>query len=128
MMAEHQTLDEELAVLKSYIVQCETELKALTVAKKKSAAPRIRKSLQQIKNHSHKMRGSVTESVKSMPTKTRAKKEAVDVPIEEARQLQAEPLFRQQSEPEAEPEAEPTPVKKPKIARKSRARKVVVVE
>ena len=73
-MTEHQTLDEELAVLKSYITQCETELKSLTVAKKKSAAPRIRKSLQQIKNHSHKMRGSVTESVKSMPVKSRTKK------------------------------------------------------
>ena len=111
-MTEHQNLDEELAVLKSYITQCETELKSLTVAKKKSAAPRIRKSLQQIKNHSHKMRGSVTESVKSMPTKSRAKKEPVQV------------LDAKMSQAEAEPEPEIEPVEPVKKVRKPRVKKV----
>jgi len=109
------SLSEQILLMRKSLDETEKELKSLESGKKASA-PRARKSLQALKQSSHQLRKQITESVKSMPTKKRVKKEEVNVPIEEARQLQAEP------------EAEPVPVKKPKAVRKPRVKKVVIVE
>jgi TolA-binding protein len=108
------SLSEQIILMRQSLDQTEKELKSLESGKKASA-PRARKSLQSLKTSSHALRKQITEHTRSMPVKARAKKPAVDMPIEEARQLQAIP------------EEEPMPIvdDKPKKVRKSRAKKVV---
>ena len=74
------SLTQSLAELRSLLSQCETEVQSL-LAGKKASAPRVRASLQKIKTLSHAMRGDVMEHVKTLPTKTKAKKvESVELP------------------------------------------------
>ncbi len=106
------SLSEQILLMRKSLDETEKELKSLESGKKASA-PRARKNLQALKQSSHQLRKQITESVKAMPVKARAKKaEAVDV--QDARMSQVE-----------EPEAEPAPVKKPK-SRKPRVKKVEV--
>ena len=67
------SLTQSIAELRSLLSQCETEILSL-IGGKKAAAPRVRASLQKIKTLSHAMRGDVMEHVKTLPTKTKAKK------------------------------------------------------
>ena len=104
------SLNDQILLMRQSLDETERELKALEGGRKASA-PRARKSLQALKQSSHQLRKQITESVKSMPTKKRIKKEEVNVL--EGRESQIEP----------EPE-EPEPVEKPKRVRKPRVKKV----
>lgn len=109
------SLSQQLILMRQSLENVEHELKSLESGKKASA-PRARKSLQSLKNSSHALRKQITDSVKTMPTKKRVKKAEVNVlPLEEVRQLQAEP------------EPEEQVVEKPKAKKaKPKVKKVVV--
>jgi parvulin-like peptidyl-prolyl isomerase len=64
---------QSIAEIKTLINQAESELIQLN-AGKKAAAPRVRSSLQKVKNMSHALRGVVMEHVKGMPVNSRTKK------------------------------------------------------
>jgi hypothetical protein len=64
--------------MKQSLENVENELKALESGKKASA-PRARKALQSLKQSSHSLRKQITENVKTMPIKSRPKKENVNV-------------------------------------------------
>jgi hypothetical protein len=66
-------LSASIAELKTLVGQAETELLSLQSGKK-AAAPRVRASLQKIKNLSHSMRSSVMDFTKALPVNSRAKK------------------------------------------------------
>jgi hypothetical protein len=104
------SLNQSLGELKTLVSQCETELASLH-AGKKAAAPRVRASLQKIKNLSHAMRSGVMEFTKELPTKSRAKKEKT----EETPPSSPVVLERETAE-EKEPE---TPKKKTRAAKKT---------
>ena len=97
-------LSENITSLRTMLDTAENEIKSLEGGRKASSA-RARLSLQQIKKSCHTMRRDITTHTKSLPTKTRAKKEPV-----------AEPVAEPEPEPEPEPEAKKT--------RKPRAKKV----
>ncbi len=107
MAQEGMDLERELQTLRTYFETAETEIKSLKSGRR-AAAPRARRSLQQIKNTSHKLRGEIMNTVKSMPVKSRTKKE-IETPVEEV--LPPPPILKRE-----ESEA---PVK----VRKSRAKK-----
>ena len=90
------SLTEQILLMRKSLDETEKELKALEGGRKASA-PRARKSLQSLKQSSHQLRKQITDSVKSMPTKKRTKKEEVNV-------LDAK--MSQVEEPETEPEEE----------------------
>lgn len=90
------SLSDQILLMRQSLDATEKELKALEGGRKASA-PRARKSLQALKQSSHQLRKQITDSVKSMPTKKRTKKEEVN--ILDAKMSQVE-------EPEAEPEEE----------------------
>ena len=89
------SLQDQLASLKSNLEIAERELNLLNSGRK-SSAPRLRKSLMDLKKSSHAMRASTTLYAKELPTKTRTKKVVEVVPVE------------------AEAEAEPKKVRKPR--------------
>lgn len=64
--------------LKTHIDNTDTELKLLQSGRKASA-PRVRKSLMEIKKISHLMRTQITSHVKSLPITRRVKKETQPV-------------------------------------------------
>jgi hypothetical protein len=107
------TLSTNLAVLKTLIGQCETELLALQSGRKASA-PRVRASLQKIKALAHSMRAGVMDFTKELPTKTRVKKDVT--PIDD--DLPPPPML-ERTESEA-------PVKKTRVSRKKPVKDVVV--
>ena len=108
------SLSEQILLMRQSLDDTERELKSLESGKKASA-PRARKSLQSLKQSSHALRKQITDSVKSMPTKKRVKKEPVQV------------LDARMSQVEAEPEPEPEPVEPvKKVSRKPRVKKVAV--
>ena len=67
------SLQEQIITMKALLETAETEVNSLQNGRKASSA-RARKSLQSIKTNAHTLRKSITETVKSLPTKTRAKK------------------------------------------------------
>ena len=111
------SLSEQILLMRQSLENVERELKSLESGKKASA-PRARKSLQSLKNSSHALRKQITDSVKTMPTKKRVKKETVNV------------LDAKMSQVEPESVEVEVAVEKPKAVTKSkpRAKKVVVVE
>ena len=111
MTQEDMDLERELQTLRTYFDNAEAEIKSLK-AGRRAAAPRARKSLQQIKQTSHKIRGDIMHTVKSMPVKSRTKKEVAE-PVEEVLPPPPPVLKREESE---------APVK-PKPVRKTRAKK-----
>ncbi len=100
-------MDDLIANLKSQLATVEAEYASLKGGRK-SASPRLRKSLMSIKNTSHLMRSSTTQLVKGLPTKSRKQVK------------QDEPKI------ESEVKVEETKIEEP-IAKvkKSRAKKVV---
>jgi len=107
MAQEGMDLERELQTLRTYFETAENEIKSLKSGRR-AAAPRARRSLQQIKQTSHRMRGDIMNTVKSMPVKSRTKK-VVEAPVEEDLP----------SPPELKREPSEAPVK----VRKSRAKK-----
>jgi len=92
--------DDQFAQLKSQLAICEQEMNSLK-AGRKSAAPRLRKSLMALKTGSHTLRASTTGFVRDMPTKSRKKvveaepEEAVEsAPVEEVAQIKPEKSMR----------------------------------
>ena len=73
------SLSEQVILMRQSLDECERELKSLEGGRKASA-PRARKSFQALKQSSHAMRKQITESVKSMPVKSRTKKEVEPEP------------------------------------------------
>ena len=67
------SLQEQIITMKALLETAETEVNSLQNGRKASSA-RARKSLQSIKTNAHTLRKSITEAVKSMPTKSRSKK------------------------------------------------------
>ena len=88
------SLSEQFTTLKAAITVAENELAALNGGKK-SAAPRFRKSLQNIKLQSQLIRKATTEHTKKLPVKQRIKKPTT--------------ILELLSEPTPEPEPEPIP-------------------
>lgn len=64
------TLDEQFNNLKAQLAVAESEMNSLK-AGRKSAAPRLRKSLMAIKTGSHSLRAGATSYVRALPTKSR---------------------------------------------------------
>jgi len=64
------SLEEQLATLKSHLNTAEQEYLSLKSGRK-SAAPRFRKALMNIKVGSHGMRAGATAYVRELPTKSR---------------------------------------------------------
>ena len=89
------SLEEQLNTLKAHLATAEQEMSSLK-AGRKSAAPRLRKSLMAIKTGSHGMRAGTTAYVRDLPTKSRKKVE----------------------EPEPEPTPEPTPTRAKRAPKK----------
>jgi len=108
MTQEGMDLERELQTLRTYFETAENEIKSLK-AGRRAAAPRARKSLQQIKQTSHKMRGDIMNTVKSMPVKSRAKKEVE--PVEEV--LPPPPELKR------EPSEAPVKVRKPRAKKQT---------
>lgn len=67
------SLQEQITSIRTMLDSAESEIRSLEGGRKASSA-RARKSLQSIKTNAHTLRKSITETVKSLPTKTRAKK------------------------------------------------------
>ena len=82
MTQEGMDLERELQTLRTHFDNAEAEIKSLK-AGRRAAAPRARRSLQQIQNTSRKIRGDIMNTVKSMPVKSRTKKEPKEAPVEE---------------------------------------------
>jgi hypothetical protein len=108
------SIEDQFAMLKSQLATAEEEYGALK-AGKKSSAPRLRKSLMNLKNQSHAMRASTTAYVRELPTKSRKKPEVA--PVEEPEVEVPEPEVEV-----PEPEVEVPVELKPKTKRKPKAK------
>lgn len=75
-------LQDEISVLKNNITIIEKEWESLQSGRK-SAAPKLRANLMSIKKQCHNLRSKTTEFTKNLPTKTRVKKEPVEVVVAE---------------------------------------------
>lgn len=83
------TLSEQIMLMRNELDAADREIKALEGGRK-AASSRARKSLQNIKQSSHQLRKSIVEHTKALPVKSRKSPEE-QMPMEEIRQLQAEP-------------------------------------
>jgi septal ring factor EnvC (AmiA/AmiB activator) len=125
MSESQQSLEDQLAILKSYVSNAESELTSLKNGRKASSA-RARKSLQSIKNQSHTMRKAITSYSKSLPVKTRSKKDPpaplnVDKADSTDEELPPAPkLARQKTKAIKIPATAPPPVKKAPAKKKSK--------
>lgn len=106
------SLSDQFTTLKAAISVAEAELAALNGGKK-SAAPRFRKSLQNIKLQSQLIRKATTEHTKALPVKSRIKKPVTIL------ELLVEPT------PEPEPVEQVEP--KPKKTKTNKNKKVLFV-
>jgi len=95
------SLSDQILLMKQSLDETEKELKALEGGRKASA-PRARKSLQALKQSSHQLRKQITDSVKSMPTKKRTKKEEVNILDAKMSQVEEPAEVLQTSIPEPE--------------------------
>ena len=66
------SIDEQIAKIKTHTENIETEYNSLKLGRK-SAAPRLRKSLLNLKKEAHIMRASTTEFLHSLPTQKKTK-------------------------------------------------------
>ena len=113
------SLSEQFQLLKATIANAENELNLLETLNRKSAAPRFRKSLQNIKLQSQLLRKNTTEHTKQLPVKPRVKKPVTIL------ELLAEPTPAPIPAPTPEPEPTPEPTKKKtKTNNKSKSKKV----
>jgi hypothetical protein len=99
------SLEEQLNTLKAHLATAEQEMSSLK-AGRKSAAPRLRKSLMAIKTGSHGMRAGTTAYVRDLPTKSRKKVEEPPEPTPEPTRVKRAPKKKLRSQPEAENDPE----------------------
>ena len=106
------SLEEQFNTLKAHLATAEQEMSSLK-AGRKSAAPRLRKSLMAIKTGSHGMRAGTTAYVRDLPTKSRKKVEEPEpeptpepTPEPEPTRVKRAPKKKLRSQPEAENDAE----------------------
>lgn len=83
------SLAEQLQSLKNNLEIAEKELASLN-AGRKSSAPRLRKSLMDVKKMSHTMRSATTSYARDLPTKPRKPKPAAE-PAEPAEPVAVKP-------------------------------------
>ena len=86
-------LESQLGALKSQLATAESEYNSLKTGRK-SAGPRLRKSLMALKTGSHAMRAGTTSFVRELPTKSRKKADAQTLPNVEVAEPVAEPKKR----------------------------------
>jgi hypothetical protein len=103
------SLSDQLQKLKASVEIAENELGSLNSGRK-SAGPRLRKSLMDIKKYSHSMRSATTEFSKSLPTKTRLKKKEIICPTAAA--VECGNINIDEVIETPKPEVAPKPVKK----------------
>jgi hypothetical protein len=108
------SLSEQFQLLKATIVNAENELNSLETLNRKSAAPRFRKSLQNIKLQSQLLRKNTTEHTKALPVKPRVKKPVTIL------ELLAEPTPTPTPAPTPEPVEHVEPTKKKTKTNKSK--------
>jgi hypothetical protein len=87
------SIDEQIAKIKTHTENIETEYNSLKSGRK-SAAPRLRKSLLNLKKEAHTMRASTTEFLHSLPTQKKNKilePETVPLVVEPAHAPEPEP-------------------------------------
>ena len=113
------SLNDQVVLMRQSLENVERELKSLESGKKASA-PRARKALQTLKQSSHSLRKQITDSVKTMPVKSRGKKETVN--IQDARMSQVEEPEPEEPEPEPESEEKKSSTKKAKPKAKPKAK------
>ena len=99
-------LSQQLAIMRNQLDEAETHVKSLEAGRKSSSA-KARSNLMKIKSQSHELRKAVMSHTKTIPVKSRAKKEA-GVPIEATEVI--EPVVvkkkrspRKKKEPEVAP-------------------------
>ena len=102
------SLKENITSLRTMLDQCEKEVLSLSSGRKVSAT-HARKSLQNIKASCQGLRKSITEHTKSLPTKTRTKKEII-CPSHAA--VEAEEEAELEAKAEAEAVVEPVKIKR----------------
>ena len=113
------SLKENITSLRTMLDQCEKEVLSLSSGRKVSAT-HARKSLQNIKASCQGLRKSITEHTKSLPTKTRTKKEII-CPSHAAVEAEEEAELEAKSEQVEEVVTEPV---KTKRVRKTKAKAV----
>ena len=102
------SLEEQFNTLKAHLATAEQEMSSLK-AGRKSAAPRLRKSLMAIKTGSHGMRAGTTAYVRDLPAKSRKKVEEPEpepTPEPKPTRVKRAPKKKLRSQPEAENDAE----------------------
>ena len=117
-------LSGSIAELKTLVGQADDELQSL-LGGKKASAPRVRASLQKMKNLCHSMRQEVMNHTKALPVKKRAKtadpvaadKENIPPPVHVVNAPTAAAVLAEELE-----ELPPSP---PKLVRQKRVRKTI---
>jgi hypothetical protein len=115
------SLKENITSLRTMLDQCEKEVQSLSSGRKVSAT-HARKSLQNIKASCQGLRKSITEHTKSLPTKTRTKKEII-CPSHAANEAEEEELEAKAEQVEQVEEVVTEPVKTKRV-RKTKAKAV----
>ena len=110
------SLSDQVLIMKNNLAEVEEHLNKLQGGRKASSS-KARASLMKLKKDSHQLRSDITKYTKGLPTKKRVSKEEVVLPMEEIKQLQAEP---EETEQEEKPKADSTKKK----ARTKRTKKV----
>jgi hypothetical protein len=102
-------LSQQLAIMRNQLDEAETHVKSLEAGRKSSSA-KARSNLMKIKSQSHELRKAVMSHTKTIPVKSRAKKEAgvpvevaVAVAVEEAAVVKKKRSPRKKKEPEVAP-------------------------
>lgn len=122
------SLSEQVILMKQSLSEVEEHLNKLQSGRKASSA-KARASLMKLKKDSHQLRGDIMKYTKELPVKSRVKKEE-QIPMEEIRQLQAQPEEPQNLNETLNPEQEEKPKASTKKAKpkKRLVKKKVSVE
>jgi hypothetical protein len=112
------SLNEQVLIMKQSLAEVEEHLSKLQGGRKSSSA-KSRAILMKLKKDSHQLRSDITKFTKELPTKSRPKKENVNVFEAKMEQVEPEPV-----EPELELEEKKASTKKAKTkaAKKPKAK------
>lgn len=102
------SLNEQVLIMKQSLSEVEEHLSKLQGGRKSSSS-KARASLMALKKNSHVLRSDITKYTKELPTKSRPKKENVNVFEAKMEQVEPEPV-----EPELELEEKKASTKKAK--------------
>jgi len=106
------SLNEQVLIMKQSLSEVEEHLSKLQGGRKSSSS-KARASLMALKKNSHVLRSDITKYTKELPTKSRPKKENVNVFEAKMEQVEPEPV-----EPELELEEKKASTKKAKTKAK----------